>query len=494
MKYLISGILFPFFVLLLGGTAGMQEKWEKEIRENENPVLDRIEQTFRGDLDRLRELGVIRVLVSYSKTGFFINEGKMHGFEHDLLTEYENYLNRISNKKGRKIKVIFIPTPFDLLIPALAEGKGDIAAAGLTVTEERKKSVNFTSPYISDVHEVAVLHKDVKDISSIENLSRRDVHVRKNSSYVSHLKELNTKLQKKGLAPVKIQSGNEALVTEDILEMVNAGVMKMTVTDQHIAEAWAGVLPNIRVRRDLVVNQGGDIAWAVRKDAPLLLKNLNTFIRENKKGSRLGNILFKRYYRNSKWIYNPVEEQERGRLEKLRGLFEKYAEKYGFDWLALAALAYQESHLNHHRKSHRGAVGIMQIRPQTAADKNVNIKNINKLENNIHAGVKYLAYLRDNYFTDPDISPSARVDFAWAAYNAGPNKIKKLRTIAEKRGYDPNRWFFNTEHIAAEIIGAETVNYVANINKYYVAYKLYFDSLAKRKEVRSNEEKKINSS
>ena len=153
-------------------------------------------------------------------------------------------------------------------------------------------------------------------------------------------------------------------------------------------------------------------------------------------------------------------------------LFEKYGDKYGFDALALAAQGYQESELNQQRKSHRGAVGIMQLLPSTAADKNVGIRDISTEENNIHAGAKYMAFLRDRYFSDPAIKPDDRMAFAWAAYNAGPAKVRKMRAKAKAMGLNPNVWFGNVEIAAGKIVGRETVRYVANIYKYYAAYKL----------------------
>jgi membrane-bound lytic murein transglycosylase MltF len=138
----------------------------------------------------------------------------------------------------------------------------------------------------------------------------------------------------------------------------------------------------------------------------------------------------------------------------------------------IVALAYQESLLDHDKKSHVGALGIMQMLPGTAADKNVGISEISKLENNIHAGHKYLRFLQDRYFSDPQIDTLNRNLFTFAAYNAGPAKVRKLRKEAGENGLDPNIWFQNVEIIAAKRIGRETVQYVSNIYIYYISYKL----------------------
>ena len=449
-------------------------------------LLDRASQAFFGDLPEILERRFIRVLVSYSKSNFFHDGGTVRGFEVKLLQAWEKDLNK-GAKTYERVRLVFIPTPFDRLLEDLRQGRGDIAAAGLTATAERADRVAFTEPYIPNVQEVVVLNRaiaDVAGLSRVKELSGRQVVVRSGSSYVENLEGLNDRLKSSGVLPIDILEADPRLVTEDLLEMVNAGAVEITVADHHIAEAWAEVLPEIVVRKDLAIHSGGDIAWAVRQKSPELLDALNEFIGEHRKGSLLGNILFNRYHSGSKWIANPISPAELAKLEQLIALFQKYAEQYGFDWLALAAQAYQESGLDQSRKSGAGAVGVMQLLPSTAADKSVNIADIHLLENNIHAGAKYLAFLRDRYFSDAAMEPAARVDFAWAAYNAGPARVRGLRKKAADRGLDPNRWFFNVEKIAAEEIGRETVDYVANINKYYLAYRMQYESAQARQAVK----------
>jgi membrane-bound lytic murein transglycosylase MltF len=439
-------------------------------------ALERIGKPFIGDLDQIKERRVLRVLVSYGKTNFFIHDGAMKGFEYELLKNYEAFLNQGVKKRTDHIHLAFIPVPFDRLLDDLNSGRGDIAAAGLTITPEREERVRFTNPYIPNIDEVAVTHAKAPEIKEIEGLSGRKVYVRSGSSYVEHLRLESDRMRRNGKTPIRVVETESHMATEDILELVNAGIVPLTVADHHIAEAWASVMPGINVLRGIKIHTGGRIAWAVRKNNPILLESLNQFINKNRKGSLLGNILYKRYFRNSKWIKNPVSAEELNKLVKLKSLFITYADRFQFDWLAIAAQAYQESGLDHDKKSRAGAVGIMQILPSTAADKNIHINDIHIMENNIHAGVKYLSFMRDRYFNDPGIDPAARVDFAWAAYNAGPNKINRLRRTAEKRGFNPDKWFNNVEYIAGDFIGRETVDYVANINKYYLAYKLAYEN------------------
>ena len=428
-----------------------------------------------ADLSVMKKRHAIRVLVNYNKTNFFFRAGKPCGYEYELLQQYGEFINKGIGTKEKKTEIIFIPVSFERLIPALLEGKGDIAAAGLTITPERKKLASFTDPYLPDVDEIIVMNKDAEAPKSLEELSGRRVHVLRASSYVQHLLGINQKLRKKGLKPIEVVEASKNLETPDILELVNAGVFDLTVSDHHIAELWSALLPNLILRHDIKINTGGQIGWAVRKENPELLASLNSFNSQIKKGSLIGNILFKRYFENTRWIKNPLESQEFQKLDQVKALFQKYGERYGMDWLAIAAQAYQESGLDHSKMSPRGAVGIMQVLPSTAADKNINISDIEELENNIHAGVKYLAYLRDNYFNDPEIGQAEKIDFTIAAYNAGPAGVAKLRNRAEAMKLDPNSWFFNTAQAALQMNYQETVTYVSSIHKYYIAYKLAFE-------------------
>jgi membrane-bound lytic murein transglycosylase MltF len=443
----------------------------------ESVLLESFGRPFTGDLAAIRKRRVLRALVSYSQTNFFFDGGTTHGYEYEKLRELEKFLNRGVQDRTRRLHVVLVPTPFSELPSALADGRGDIAAAGLTITPERLKKVAFTDPYLADVSEVVVSHKSIERLGSLTDLAGREIYVRRGSSYVDHLMTLNERFRERKQGEAKIRQLDSPLATEDILQLVNAGVLDVTVADQHIAEAWAQVLPDIEVHSRLAINSGGQIAWAVRKNNPQLFKTLNRFIAKNKKGSRFGNIVFNRYYRDVKWIKNPVAEGEQKKLRNIETLFRKYGEQYGFDWLAVAAQAYQESGLDQGKVSRSGAVGIMQIKPSTAADRAVGIGNVRDLENNVHAGVKYLHHLRNRYFNDPVIDPFNQIVFSWAAYNAGPGRIKGLRKRARQAGLDPNVWFGSVERIAAQQVGREPVEYVANIYKYYVAYRLAYDLL-----------------
>lgn len=445
-----------------------------------HPLDAHLTDSYAEDLDGLLERKYVRILTTYNRTNFFLARGKLHGFEYALLKQYQKALNKGVTRRELQIVFEFIPVARDRLIPDLVDGYGDIAAAGLTVTPERQKQVDFTAPYVTGIDEVLVTHKMVSPIQDVTALAGHSIFVRPSSSYHESLLALNRQLSAQGLWPVRIVQADENLETEDILELVNSGAIARTVCDSHIASAWADILTDIRVSGDVTFRKGGDIAWAVRKTSPALKASLDRFAKSHRKGTRLGNIFFQRYYEKTTWIKNPLAGNPGKKLAAYAPLFKEYAAEYGFDWRLISAMAFQESGFDQSKVSPEGAVGIMQVRPDTAADPQVGIPDISSVENNIQAGVKYLKFLQDQYFDDAAILPRDQVRFSLAAYNAGPVRMRRARKKALNMHLDPNRWFRNVEIAMLKIVGQETVRYVSNINKYYVIYSNAYQQVEKR--------------
>ncbi len=470
-----TGLSWALLLLLLSPLA-----WAGAAESPGAPLNRLLATRFTGDLPAMRKRALVRVLVTYNRSNYFLDGARAHGFEYELMEQFRNYLNRKRKKGGLGIHFIYIPTPFSRLIGDLNAGKGDIIAAGMTITPERQRQVAFSDPYLTGVAEILVAGPDAEPLHSVDDLAGRQVYLLRGSSYVRHLQRLNGTLVKRGLAPAVVREVDENLQTEDLLELASAGVIEYTVADDHLARLWKDALPRLRLYPEIRINSDGRIAWAVRKGNPELLKQLNRFVARHRKGSLLGNILFRRYYQKNAWVKNPKRGKERQRFERMKQYFQRYGKAYGFDWLKIAAIAYQESELQQSRRSPVGAIGVMQIKRSTAKDKHVAIDHIERLENNIHAGVKYLAFLRDRYFSDPSIAADDRTYFAFAAYNAGPAKVQRMRDLARKMGLDPDRWFGNVEMAALRLVGQETVRYVRNILKYYTAYRIAFTSMEKR--------------
>jgi len=434
--------------------------------------LDALNQPFTGDFNEMVKKRIIRVLIPYSLPFYFFDGARPAGTSYEAIQKFEKDLNSKLKTKHLKVHLIIIPTARENLFRYLVNGKGDIAMGNLTITEERQKTVDFCDPFYSGVDEILLTDKSHNEIQSVQDLSGKEVHVRISSSYYGSLRKLNEAFRAAKKKEVKIVPADENLDDKDLVEMVNAGLIPRIVIDSHKATFWAKVFDNIKLYPDIKLRTGGEIAWAIRKNSPQLKKEINTFVKANRVGTKFGNIIVNKYFKTTSYINGSVYSEHLKRFRETIPYFQKYAKEYGFDYLMLSAMGYQESKLDQKLKSPAGAIGVMQILPSTANDKNVNIPNITKIDPNIHAGAKYLRFMTDTYFADvPEMDKLNRMLFAFASYNAGPAKIAKLRQKAEKMGFDPNIWFNNVEVVAAKEIGRETVQYVSNIFKYYVAYR-----------------------
>ncbi|UPW19966.1 transporter substrate-binding domain-containing protein [Agarivorans sp. TSD2052] len=481
-RYLI--LLTSILSLSLGLSHATEAKSSAADTEQDSDLLHfpyYIQQSFTGDLADIKQRKIVRALVTYGKSDFHLADGRPLGIQIELLRLYEEFLNKGIRRDVEKTKVKIVPVHFDQLIPALEAGRGDIVAAFLTATPERKKQLRFALGNAEGISEVLVSHKDTAKPEQWAELSGQKVYVMDGSSYVEHLDRLNLTLKRQGVKPIKVVEADGNLLSEDILEMVNAGVMKYTVIDDYKAHLWEKVFKDIRVDNHLTTSEGQSLGWAVRKTNPQLQKNLQEFVNKQvKQGSLLGNTLLNRYFDHTAWINRLANSEDRNRFNRYAPLFKKYASEYEFDYLAIVAQGYQESGLDNSKVSHRGAKGIMQLLPSTAKEMGYN--NLDDPEQNIAAGIKYLAWLREHYINQHDIEDSERMALIWAAYNAGPSKMNKMRRLTKEMNLDPNVWFGNVEIAAGKIIGKETVRYVSNVYKYYIAYTMALELEVERAE------------
>lgn len=448
-------------------------------------VLDRLKtEKWSGDVAGLVERRYVRVLVLYNKTNFFYDGPQPRGITYEAMMEFEKFLNKKLNTGSKPLNMVFIPVTREEGLERIADGRGDIAASNIPIVPELEKIVDFSDPVRADAKEIVVTSASAQPIATLDELAGKEVFVRKVSRYWPHLEQLNERFKQEGKQPIVLREADNNLEDEDILEMVNAGIVNITVMDDLIAGFWGKVFPDIAVRNDLQVASDGRIGWAVQKGTPELLAFMNEFVKDNKVGTSFGNTLIRKYTNDTKWAKNNTTLEEMEKFKTAVTFFKKFGAEYDFDWLMIAAQAYQESGIDQARRSQSGAVGVMQIKPSTAEDKTINILNVDSdMEKNINAGVKYLNYISKRYFEGSTLKRNDRALFAFAAYNAGPARVAQLRKEAESEGLDPNVWFNNVELIAARKIGAETVTYVSNIYKYYVAYKMVTERAAQKKKV-----------
>ncbi len=425
-----------------------------------------------GDLDVMMRERNIRALVVISRTEFFYDKGKPRGITYEALEEFQRFLNAKFKTRALKTTIVWIPVRSDQLESALLQGVGDLVATDVFITPERAQKVLFTAPVATDVKEVLVSGPGAPQLASLDDLSGLEVYVSPLTVAYSSLQQLSARLQQQGKAPIKLLAADKNLSQEDLMEMVDGGLVPATVVGSRKAEFWSKVLPNLTAHQDVVVHDDGELAWAVRKDSPKLKEVLDEFIAGHGLGTAFGNTLLRRYLQNTKYVKNATSDAELQKFRTYLAYFKKYGEQYDFDYLMLAAQGYQESLLDQSRRSRSGAVGIMQVIPKYAAAKPINVRDVSNADANIEAGAKMLKNIRDTYFKGSDIDPLNKMLLSFASYNAGPSRIARLRKVAKAQGLDPDQWFGNMDLVVAKDIGQETVVYVSNIYKYYIAYRL----------------------
>jgi len=441
-----------------------------------------VTQKWVGDLDGMIQRRQIRILTAYSKTYYFVNRAVQRGVAYDIGQLLEADLNKRLKSKRLRVRVLVVPVSRDEMIPALLEGRGDVAMANLTITPKRREQVDFTNPFFRNVPEILVTGPGAEPIGSVQELAGKEVYLRKSSSFYESIHTLNAEFAQAGKPPVKVRLAPETLEIEDILEMVNAGLVKATIVDQHMATFWAQIFTKLTLHPDIAVRTGGEIGWMLRKNSPQFKAELNALLARYPEGSAQRNALFQKYLKDTKWAKAATSETELARFEQAVAVFRTYGFRYDMDYLLMVAQGFQESQLDQAARSPSGAIGVMQLLPTTGTE--MGVGDIRQLEANIHAGVKYMRFMMDQFYANEPMDWLDKGLFTFASYNAGPGRIQQLRRLAAKRGLDPNKWFNNVELVAAEKIGRETVTYVSNIYKYYLAYEMLTEQRAEREKVK----------
>lgn len=366
-RYLVGGLACLAALLCFTSVYAATENKlsEPEEREALEVNVDDMLQPWKGDLPGMLDRRTIRVLTTFSKTFFFINKGTQRGATHDIFMEFERSLNQSLTKEKKlkhrhlKVRIIFVPVARDQLISALNAGKGDIIAANLTITPARQQEMAFTAPIYSHVQELLLSGPGSPKVENLQQLSGKTVFVRTSSSYYESLVALNARFAQQSLPPITIEPAPEALEDEDLIEMLNAGLIPLTVVDRHKALFWKQVFPNIQVHQNIILRKEGNIGWAVRNNSPQLLALLNEFINKNRQGSKLGNTILLRYLKDARYVKNAAAQKERRKfLTMVRSSANMAIATRLTGWL-MAAQGYQESRLNQSVRSHVGAIGVM---------------------------------------------------------------------------------------------------------------------------------------
>jgi len=437
------------------------------------------------DLKEIKEAGVLRVITTYSPTGYFLYKGQTMGFEYEIFKRLADYLN-VSLK-------IVLAKNVDSVIPMLNRGDGDIIALGYTITRERKKKVSFTNPYLI-THQSLIQrkpenwHKMTADnirkqlVTDIVDLINDTVSVRKKSSYYMRLKELSNELG--DTIYIDILPGE--ISDEEIIKLVSEGDIKYSVIDNNVASIHKSYFPNIDINTPISLSQR--IAWAVRKDSPDLLEVINKGLDSLKRKPDY-NVIYNKYFKNRRQFNQRIDNEyytgTTGKISMYDEIVKEYSESLGWDWRLIKSLIYQESKFNAKNKSWAGAEGLMQLMPSTA--KELGVTNINDPEQNIKAGIKYLKRMYDYWDHIPD--SIQRIKFAMASYNCGYGHIRDAQKLTRKYNKDTLSWdhgvdvfilklskpkYYNDPVVSFGYArGSEPFNYIKEIFDRYQNYKSF---------------------
>ena len=331
-------------------------------------ALPNIDAKWTGDLDGMIKRRIVRILAPYSTTFYFVDRGVQRGLIYEIGQIFERDLNRRLKTGNVKVHIAIIPLARGEFISALRDGRGDIAMGNLIVTAERSKLVDFSVPAMKDVSEIVVTGPGAPSVNSADDLAGKEVYIARSSSFYESVVKLNAELARAGKPPVRIRLAPENLEPEDILEMVDAGIARMTVADSYIATFWKQIFTRLTLHLDVVLRTGGAVAWMIRKDSPQLRAELNAGLARYPDGSWQRTELLTRYLTSNRWAKAATSGAELLKFERTVELFKKYGARYDIDHLVVMAQAYPESELNQNARSAAGAIGIMQVMPAVGRD------------------------------------------------------------------------------------------------------------------------------
>ncbi|MBZ9778694.1 transporter substrate-binding domain-containing protein [Psychroflexus sp. CAK8W] len=469
-------------ILLLLSIVLLSCQSETKVKEDENA------EKFSRDLEAIKESGTLRALTIYSGTTYFLYKGRPMGFEYELL-------ERLAKDLDVELEMVVAKDENDL-VDLLQKGEGDLLAYGYTITESRKKQINFTTPlYLS--HQVLVQKKpenwrrmklhEIKNylVTNPVELIGDTISVKRNSSYASRVKNLSNELG----GNIFIDTLRGTLSTDKIIKKVAEGDIKYTIADENIAFINSSYYPILDISTSLSLSQR--IGWAVRKRDTTLLSTVNQWL-ENAKKTTDYHVIYNKYFKNKrlykKRVVSNFYSLNENKISPYDDIIKENADLINWDWRLLASVAYQESQFKPDRNSWAGASGLMQIMPATARE--LGVTDPYNPEQSLRAGSKYLDQMLSSHENVTD--SIQRIKFALGSYNCGLYHVKDAQKLAKKQGLDPLVWDNNVElalldlsfpeHYNKDFIkygyvrGEEPFNYVKEIFKRYEHYKKFIDN------------------
>jgi len=485
IKKSISVILYLIMISFIS----CQDNKKKPNSGDEDTIENSVLNNQEGNQKYLYNKDTLYALVDNSLTSYYIYKGHPFGFEYEMLALFAKENNMVL-----KIRIIRDAAH---ILDSLNAGKGDIAAANLTITRKRLQKANFTK-YLFRTRQILVQqlpdhrHKMTHDqiekqlIRDRLDLGNRTIHLRPNTSYYE---QLNSFIQETN-THVNIATVADSILTEELMEMVSSGEIDFTISDENRAKTYVSFIDNVDISTPMSL--GEPIGWAVNKKSDKLLHLINAWI-DKQKGSLIYNTIWNKYFNLNRAAQRLVKKElktyKKGKLSPYDNLIKQYAQQIDWDWILLTAQMYQESQFNPKIISNRGAVGLMQVLPATAKSFGISKKQLFIPVDNLKAGTNQLVWLRNQW--EKSIADSVEViRFILGSYNVGYGHVRDAQRLAKKHGLDPNIW---DENISKMLIkkstsgyyndpvvkygycrGTEPVHYVETIFK---NYRLYNDFL-----------------
>jgi membrane-bound lytic murein transglycosylase MltF len=430
-------------------------------------------EVWTGTYEQMLQHGQIRVAVPYDRTIYVNDKGTPRGLAVEMAKGFQTWLNQqyAAQLKGKSISVKLIPTNAADLFTSLSTGKSDMVIGDLGLYEPLPNAHQYIlSHAVKMEREVLIAGPSSIAITSPEDLSGQTVYGGRNTNFPATLAELNKNLERERKPLVKLVSPVGTLDGEDLLEMVDSGLIPFVIMSDWRAQLWQPIYKKMVIHEDIFSKDSGWIGWGVRSSNQDLNDVITNFSNSNGYDAALKSYRTQEYKEHIQGLKDPIEKSAWARFESMRPLFVKYGAQYNLDPLFIAALGFQETLLNQNAESKVGAIGVMQLMPATGSS--LGVGDIHLLEPNIHAGADYMNQLITKYFPDAQFRGDNRALFAIASYNIGPNNVAKARDQAKSMGFDPNEWFKNVEFIATERMGYEPMIYVRNVYKYFISYEL----------------------
>jgi membrane-bound lytic murein transglycosylase F len=413
-----------------------------------------------NSLAQIKSTGRLSVITDNSAHSYFIYREKPMGFEYELAKAFADYLG---------VDLTVLTPGWDDLFKTLNSGRGDIIAASLTITDERRKQVDFSSPYL-EIQQFVIVHRENREINTIADLDGRDVYVRRGSSYHERLEQL----RRQGIN-VKIHAESNT-PTEVLIGKVARKEIEITIADSNVALLNRRYYPQVIMAFPLAPEQS--LGWAVRKGRSALRSEIDRFFKKIKSDGTFHRIYYRYYSGTDQFDYVDLVKFERAvrtKLPEYKSYIQQEAARFDLDWRLIAAIIYQESHFNPMAESYTGVRGLMQLTMDTAEDVGV-MDRVDPLES-ISGGVQYLAELYKRF---SGIQRTDRMLFALAGYNVGYGHVKDAQQLSRNQKFNPYKWlsirktlpllqdrnyYRRTTYGYAR--GSETVHFVENVMEYY---------------------------